>query len=98
MSNTEKKDRILSRRKFALVLGINAYEGKYRLENAENDAEDMASTLKSIGFSVTKKINLTTEEMDQVLLDFKRSLSMGDMVLFYFAGHGIQWEVCIPYS
>ena len=28
-------------------------------------------------------------------LILKKSIEPGDIVLFYFAGHGTQWEVCI---
>ena len=55
----------------------------------------MASALKRIGFSVTKEINLTHDEMENVLHKFKMSIDGGEIVLFFFAGHGIQWEVCI---
>ncbi|CAF3085063.1 unnamed protein product, partial [Rotaria sp. Silwood2] len=30
--------------------------------------------------------------MQHAIIDFENSTEQGDMVLFYFAGHGIQWE------
>ncbi|CAF3988907.1 unnamed protein product [Rotaria sordida] len=84
-----------SRRKLALVVGIGKYEHCEELQNPENDANDMSSNLESIDFIVTKKLHLKRAEMQHVLIDFENSIEQGDMVLFYFAGHGVQWEVCI---
>jgi uncharacterized caspase-like protein len=71
----------------------SALETFDRLSNPENDAEDMKSALESIGFTVTMKLHLKRAEMQKVLVDFENSIKPGDMILFYFAGHGIQWEV-----
>ncbi|CAF3753952.1 unnamed protein product [Rotaria sp. Silwood1] len=84
-----------SGRKLALVIGIGKYEHCEELQNPENDANDMSSILESIDFIVTKKLHLKRAEMQHVLIDFEHSIEPGDMVLFYFAGHGVQWEVCI---
>jgi uncharacterized caspase-like protein len=82
-----------TRRKLALVIGVGKYERINRLSNPENDATDMTSALESIGFTVTIKLHLAYAAMQDVLVDFKNSIQSDDMVLFYFAGHGIQWEV-----
>ncbi|CAF4815532.1 unnamed protein product, partial [Rotaria sp. Silwood1] len=81
-----------ARRKLALVIGIGKYEHRDKLQNPENDANDISSTLESIGFIVTKKLHLKCAEMKHVIIDFEQSIEPGDMVLFYFAGHGIQWQ------
>ncbi|CAF2944235.1 unnamed protein product [Rotaria sp. Silwood2] len=81
-----------SGRKLALVIGIGKYEHCEELQNPENDANDMSSILESIDFIVTKKLHLKRAEMQHVLIDFENSIEPGDMVLFYFAGHGVQWE------
>ena len=81
-------------RKLALVIGIGNYEGDKKLENPENDANDMSSMLTIIGFTVTAATNLTHAEMDFHVARFKHEIQAGDLVLFYFAGHGAQWEVC----
>ena len=85
------------RRKLALVIGIGKYDHCEELQNPENDANDMSSALESIDFNVTKKLNLKRAEMKHVVTDFEESIEPNDMVLFYFAGHGIQWEVCIQF-
>ncbi|CAF4888604.1 unnamed protein product [Rotaria sp. Silwood1] len=83
-------------RKLALVIGIGEYENFDQLSNPENDANDMSHALKSIGFTVTMELHLKRVEMKHALVKFEDSIQPGDMVLFYFAGHGTQWE--IPYD
>ncbi|CAF1275226.1 unnamed protein product [Rotaria sordida] len=80
------------RRKLALVIGIGKYDHCEELQNPENDANDMFDALESIGFIVTKKLDLKRAKMKHVVIDFEESIEPDDMVLFYFAGHGIQWE------
>ena len=85
------------RRKLALIIGIGQYEHCEKLENPENDASDMSLALESIDFVVTKKLHLKRGEMKHAIIDFEELIQPGDMVLFYFAGHGAQWEVCINF-
>jgi uncharacterized caspase-like protein len=85
------------RRKLALVIGIGDYEKGIQLPNAVNDARKMSAALESIGFVIygnRPRINLKYKDMRRALVDFECSIKAGDMVLFYFAGHGRQWEVC----
>ncbi|UJR24482.1 hypothetical protein I4U23_005857, partial [Adineta vaga] len=82
-------------RKIALVIGISKYEINNSLANAVNDANDMSKMLKSMGFIIhggEAKLNLTCDEFESTVNSFIRSLRKDDMVLFYFAGHGTQWE------
>ncbi|CAF4370653.1 unnamed protein product, partial [Rotaria magnacalcarata] len=52
-----------AKRKLALVIGIAKYQHIGSLSNPENDADDMTSELKSIGFTVTKALHLTRDKM-----------------------------------
>ncbi|CAF4072631.1 unnamed protein product, partial [Rotaria sp. Silwood1] len=79
-------------RKLALVIGIGEYEKIEQLSNPVNDAKDMSSKLRSVDFTVTMALNLNRVQMKRALLEFESSIQSGDMVLFYFAGHGTQWE------
>ncbi|CAF2722381.1 unnamed protein product [Rotaria sp. Silwood2] len=79
-------------RKLALVIGIGEYED-CKLENSENDAHDLSYALESIGFIVTKTLNPKRNELKHILIDFEESVQAGDMILFYFSGNGVQWEV-----
>ena len=79
--------------KLALVIGIGNYAGDKKLDNPENDAKDMSRMLTTIGFTVTTATNLTHAEMDVHIATFRHKIQKEDLVLFYFAGHGTQWEV-----
>ncbi|CAF3754105.1 unnamed protein product [Rotaria sp. Silwood1] len=83
-----------SGRKLALVIGIWDYQNENvrKLTNPGNDATDITCVLERIGFSVTTKLNLTYWEMAKICDDFRKIIQRGDMVLFYYAGHGKQWK------
>ncbi len=82
--------------KRALLIGISNYDDGQNLPNAVNDAKDMSSALKRIGFLIDgdgPKLNPTRKQILHIFIDFQDSIKTGDMVVFYFAGHGRQWEV-----
>ena len=77
------------KRRLALVIGNGAYENA-PLKNPVNDANDMASILKELGFDVILKTNANKRAMLNAIDQFgKRLMDAGDG-LFFFAGHGIQ--------
>lgn len=83
-------------RKIALVIGIGDYASGKKLSSTINDARNISSKLDEMGFvSDGPKLDLKYEKMVIELVTFKRSIKQGDIVIFYFAGHGIQWEVTI---
>lgn len=76
----------------ALVIGNNTYTklaADKQLANAANDARAVSEALTRIGFKVTRAENLTREKMVDQLFNFAKSITAGDIVLVYFAGHGI---------
>ncbi len=78
-----------NKKRIALVIGNTDYEIG-RLDNPENDARDMADTLAALGFEVISGLNLTQQQLDEVIRDFGRRLQNGGIALFYYAGHAIQ--------
>ncbi|CAF1437822.1 unnamed protein product [Adineta ricciae] len=84
-----------SQRKISLIIGIGDYARGQSLKNTKNDAKQMSSLLKTLGFEIhggKAQLDLKCQEMEHILLDFQYSIKKGDMVLFYFSGHGLQWE------
>ena len=77
--------------RLALVIGNGAYQ-KVPLKNPINDAEDMAATLKKLGFKVILKKDADQRTMEDAIRYFGRQLRNGGVGLFYFAGHGVQVE------
>jgi len=78
-------------KRVALVIGNSAYgRSMGRLVNPANDAEDMARTLRKLGFQVTHKQDLDRRGMEEALDDFTIMAQGSAVALFYFAGHGVQ--------
>ena len=78
-------------KRVALVIGNGAYKNTPALSNPPNDAADVAEALKAIGFEVTLKIDVEKRQMDQAVAQFAREGRGADAVLFYYAGHGMQY-------
>ncbi len=79
-----------SGRRLALVIGNAAYRHVPRLTNPVNDANDMAATLKKLGFEVIYGEDQTADQMKRLIKDFGEKLEAGGKGLFYYAGHGVQ--------
>ena len=75
-------------KRVALVIGNQDY-GENSLENSINDAVAVTETLKSIGFDVILKKDVTLTNFYKVLKEFKKKIEPHKtIVFFYFAGHG----------
>ncbi|CAF4360613.1 unnamed protein product, partial [Adineta steineri] len=78
--------------KRALIIGNNKYRKNSPLRYCINDAEDLANKLRRIGFEITAGTDLTCELMDTMIETFKEQINPDDLVLFFYAGHGCQWN------
>jgi hypothetical protein len=78
-----------SPQKIALVIGNSNYKDA-PLHNPVNDADEMASALQKLGFSVIKITNATQQEMEDGIRHFGKRLTTGDIALFFYSGHGVQ--------
>jgi uncharacterized caspase-like protein len=79
-------------RRLALVVGNDSYQSATPLQNARSDARAVARTLERAGFAVTLKEDLTLKALKEALRGFKEQLSGGDEAVFYYSGHGVQFE------
>jgi uncharacterized caspase-like protein len=80
---------IAPRRKLALLIGNNKYEQKENLLlHCVNDADDLTVELEKINFHVITKHNLTKKDMHTAIKQFKDLVKDGDLVVFFFSGHG----------
>ncbi len=77
-------------RRLALVVGNDAYQNVTKLQKAVNDAKGMGETLKELGFEVTIAINTSRRAMNRTLQDFTNSIEPDDIVMFFYAGHGVE--------
>ncbi len=87
-SSTTPQD---NRRRLALVIGNAAYKNS-PLRNSVNDAYLISTTLASSGFTVTRYENLTYSKMREVVRLFGEKLNRGDVGLFYYSGHAVQYR------
>ena len=83
---------IFAQNRFALVIGNNNYASIERLANPVNDATDVASKLRSLGYSVELKTNVGNAEMGRAVNDYIQRLAQNrnNEGFFWFAGHGVQ--------
>ena len=77
-------------KRVALVIGNSAYENVQHLPNPVNDAEDMATALEKIGFTVKTATDLDFNGMRRALRDFGDDAAGADMAAIFFAGHGME--------
>ncbi|MGH6814139.1 MAG: caspase family protein, partial [Hyphomicrobiaceae bacterium] len=80
---------VSAERRLALVIGIDAYKNLPRLEKAVNDARSIAAVLQELGFTVTTGEDLSRQDIGQKLADLDTAIQPGDMVFFFFSGHGV---------
>ena len=79
-----------SGRRVALVIGNATYPAS-PLRNAVNDATAMAQALNGLRFDVVKlAIDTTAVTLDRTITQFVQVLQSGDVVVVYYAGHGMQ--------
>lgn len=76
--------------KMALVVGNAAYAHVPGLETATHDAQDVAASLRELGFEVTLLTDVGSEVFWVVLDTFAEQAKDADTVMFYYAGHAFQ--------
>ena len=82
----------LSAARKALVIGNSDYSNS-PLRNPVNDARAMDKTLRDLGFQVTVGYDVKNyREMLRLIQDFGAGLKEGSVGLFYYAGHGVQYN------
>jgi len=80
-------------KRLALVIGNSDYmDPMPKLPNPARDADAIAKALRDVGFDVTLRMNLRQADAPKVLGDFYARIAVNDEVLFYYAGHGTQYD------
>ena len=78
--------------RIALVVGETAYRHAPAPPTAANDASDVAATLTELGFQTTLRLDADKRQLDLTLQQFARDAKNADAAIFYYAGHGLQFE------
>ena len=79
-------------RGLAYVVGVNAYTQANKLSNAVYDAQSIATELKTLGFYVMESYDIDFMGFINEFDSFKKELNKFNVGLFYFAGHGVEFE------
>ncbi|MGK0289022.1 MAG: TPR repeat protein [bacterium] len=78
-----------SKQRVALIIGNGNYKSS-PLKNALNDANDMAKSLRKLGFTVMLHIDANRKQMRHAIRTFGKKIHGGGVGLFFYAGHGMQ--------
>lgn len=92
MNKTFAQDKIQKTRKVAITVGVSNYEYAGKLNNTLNDANDMSEKLKSLGFEVTNLLDPNIKTIGNKISNIIKSLKPTDIFLFYFSGHGAEYN------
>jgi uncharacterized caspase-like protein len=80
-----------SEKRYALVIGNKSYRVG-PLQNAVNDANDLAELIAQRNFKVTKIVDGTKLEIKNAIREFSEQIAAGGVGLFYYSGHGVQLD------
>jgi hypothetical protein len=84
-------------KRVALVIGNSEYPRAQRLLNPRNDAQDMADTLKSLGFEVILRVDADKQGFAQAVEEFSRAVRRGGPVLLCRPWHAVPGAQ-LPYA
>jgi len=74
----------------ALVVGVSNYEHAGRLANTLNDANDMAATLKRLGFDAETLLDPNRSALEAAVRRYGERSVSADVSLFYYSGHALE--------
>ena len=77
-------------KRYALLIGVNAYQALTPLLKAVGDAEAISNALTIYGFDVMLVRNPTRRQMNEAISTFVAKLKPEDTAFVHFSGHGIE--------
>lgn len=82
----------IAEKRVALVIGNSGYQSAPVLANPRNDAEDIGKALTRLGFDTVVALDADRAQMEQAVEQFAAKTDTADVALFYYAGHGLQYQ------
>ena len=79
-------------RRFALVIGNSKYKVNDLNGSPVYDATDIATRLDELDFKVSYVHDASKKEFEDALLKLSKTATTSDIILFFYAGHGIEVE------
>ena len=83
----------VAKARYALIIGNASYKNVGALNNSVKDAEAFADALTGVGFRVSLHRDLGRMPLKKAVEDFRNEVPNGAEVVFYYAGHGVQFGV-----
>ena len=89
---------VMAQGKHALLIGNSAYEQHGEgepwtvLPNPVTDVDLVARSLRAVGWQVTVVSDGKWAEMDAAIRAFSNEVADAEIVLFYYAGHGFEYD------
>ena len=83
-------DPALADKRVALVIGNSGYQNAAALPNPMRDAQAMAARFKEGGFVVVTALDSGIVQFKRVIREFEDATTDADIVVIYYAGHGIE--------
>ena len=77
-------------KRIALVFAQDSYRLLRPLDNAVNDGRAIEAALDDLGFEVVSESNRDLRRMRRALDDFREDAAGADVVMVFFAGHGVE--------
>ena len=82
----------ITEKRVALVVGNSAYPAGAALANPRNDADDLGSALRKVGFDVVSGTDLTQRGFADVMAQFADKADRANVALIFYAGHAMQLD------
>lgn len=76
--------------RLALVIGNSDYSNVSKLNNPQNDANDIEHVLQKLNFDVMKVLDAKLNDIHNAVNDFLQRLDEYAVGLLFYAGHGMQ--------
>ena len=76
----------------ALIVANAAYQSTRLLDNPSNDARLISDKLKQLGFTVRLERDVDARKVADILDEFSARLDKETAAVFYYAGHGLQFD------
>ncbi|WP_160115940.1 caspase family protein [Candidatus Halocynthiibacter alkanivorans] len=80
-----------AQQRVALLVGnANYLDPTLSLRNPANDARALGDRLETLGFQVTRAIDMDQAEMSAQIARFQTEAAGAEIALYFYAGHGVQ--------
>ncbi len=91
---TEKKNVVYYEGSFALLIGISKYRHWPNLENIPSELDRLELSLRALGFTVEKSLDLTGDMLKKTIEQFinKYGFEENNRLLIFYSGHGFTRE------